>query len=36
MKNLQPIIFTVLVVLGTLAFVFRFAPMGLRKVIVGS
>jgi hypothetical protein len=36
MKNLQPILFTAAVVVGTLIFVFRFAPMGLRKLIVGG
>jgi len=36
MKNLQPILFTVAVVVGTLVLVFRFAPTALRKVIVGA
>ena len=36
MKNLQPILFTVAVVVGTLVLVFRFAPTALRKVIVGG
>ena len=36
MKNLQPILFTAAVVIGVLVLVFRFAPMGIRKVIVGA
>jgi len=36
MKNLQPILFTVAVVVGTLVLIFRFAPIGIRKVIVGA
>jgi hypothetical protein len=36
MKTLQPILFTAAVVIGTLVLVFRFAPVGIRKVIVGN
>jgi hypothetical protein len=35
MKTLQPILFTAAVVIGTLVLVFRFAPVSIRKVIVG-
>jgi hypothetical protein len=36
MKQLQPILFTAAVVVGTLIFIFRFAPMGLRKLVTGA
>jgi hypothetical protein len=36
MKTLQPILFTAAVVIGTLIFVFRFAPVGLRKLVTGA
>jgi hypothetical protein len=36
MKNLTPILFTAAIVVGTLMLVFRFAPVALRKVIVGN
>jgi hypothetical protein len=35
-NNLTPILITVGIVVGTLMIVFRFAPMGLRKLIVGG
>ena len=35
MKNLTPILFTAGIVVATLMFVFRFAPVALRKVILG-
>jgi hypothetical protein len=36
MKTLEPILFTMAVVIGTLVLIFRFAPMGIRKVITGA
>jgi hypothetical protein len=36
MKNLQPILFTAAVVVGTLIFIFRFAPAALRKLVTGA